>query len=84
MNFLTNWYTLSEEAIVIIVADKDHFTLADELKNYISNSCEIVVYTPQSDVLKTLVKLRPTDLVIALFNFETFVTGGANGIFSPF
>jgi len=83
-DFTEKWCSLSGDAKVVIVTNGDRVTLANDLQNCIKNKCEILIFAPGGELMSALVELSPSDLVIALFGFNTFVFGGANGIFSPF
>ncbi len=77
------WCNLISDASVVIVTDSEQLTLANELKATILNTCEIILWNNGISFLEKLQALRPCDLTVALFSFNTFVQG-ANRYFSPF
>lgn len=78
------WCNLSQAAKFVIITDHESYTLASDIKNDIQNSCEIYLFGGNNNILSVFSKLSPSDLLVALFQFDTFVFGGANKIFSPF
>lgn len=85
MNFtiLTEkWCNLTADASVIIVTDNTQNFLAEEIANDIANNCRIICFDASGDFMPDLQKLRPCDLIIALFAYETW--GDACKFFSPF
>lgn len=84
-SILTNiWCDLSPEARVIIVTDSDRLFLAQEIQKDISNECCVINIEDRSNYMDELKSLTPSDLVVAIFSFDTFVQNGANKVFSPF
>ena len=87
MNFkvLTEkWCNLSPDALVIIVTDNEQNFLAKEIADDITDNCRIIYFDANGDFMPELRDLRPCDLIVALFGFETYVEKGANNFFSPF
>jgi hypothetical protein len=83
-NLMTQkWCNLSPAASVIIVTDKDSLRTAFKIQNSIPNNCEIINLDKTEICLNSLVTLSESDLVIAMFTINTFVSR-ANRIFSPF
>jgi hypothetical protein len=87
LNFLSlvnTWCNLAPAAKVIIVTDSNRLELALEIQYQIPNNCRVINIDETKGYLDDLLALAPSDLVIALFSFDTFVLRGANRIFSPF
>ncbi|MBN2851920.1 MAG: hypothetical protein JXQ23_04205 [Clostridia bacterium] len=80
----TKWCHLIKTAKVIIVTDQDRLLLADKIKTGIKNECSIILFDKNHTDFSVIMQLKPCDLVIALFHFDTYVFGGANRFFSPF
>lgn len=80
----SKWCNLSSSAKVVIITDTDRLSLASEMQREISNDCRIINIDENNEYFHELLMLSPSDLVVALFSFDTFVLKGANKVFSPF
>jgi hypothetical protein len=80
---IQKWCNLSPVARVIIVTDTDSLQTAARISNSISNNCKIINLDETEGLPTELAALVESDLVIALFTTNTFVSR-ANWIFSPF
>jgi len=83
-NLITEkWCNLTQAARVVIVTDTDSLRTAVKIQQSISNNCEIINLDEIENVLTSLITLSESDLVMALFTIDTYVSR-ANRIFSPF
>lgn len=80
----SKWCNLSSNAEVVIITDTDRLSLAIEMQNQIINNCRIINIDDETEYFSELLSLNPSDLVVALFSFNTFVFKGANKVFSSF
>lgn len=85
MNFTVlteKWCNLSDDASVIIVTDSIQNSLAEEIAGDIKNNCRIICLDSNGNFMPELQKLRPCDLVVGIFAYESW--GDACKFFSPF
>lgn len=82
--FLQKWCALACGARVIMLTDAIQLPAAERIRAELTHPCEIILFDSVSAHREYLASLAPSDLVLTLFSFDTFMYTDARSVFSPF